>query len=44
MGTTLIALVGMVHFKEPATAWKMVFMALVVAGVVGLNLAGRGRG
>ncbi|MFA5064781.1 MAG: multidrug efflux SMR transporter [Dehalococcoidia bacterium] len=40
VGTFLIALIGLFWFKEPFTLLKVVSMALVIAGVVGLNLAG----
>ena len=40
-GTLLIAAIGIVFFGESVTALKLVSMALVVAGVVGLNLADR---
>ncbi len=39
LGTVLITLVGVVFFQEPAGAFKLGCMALVVVGVVGLNLA-----
>ncbi len=39
-GTALIALVGMTVLGEPATAAKLGSIALIIAGVVGLNLAG----
>jgi small multidrug resistance pump len=39
-GTALIALIGVAVFREPLTALKMVSLALIVAGVVGLNLGG----
>jgi small multidrug resistance pump len=38
VGTFLIALIGLFWFKEPFTILKAVSMALVIAGVVGLNL------
>jgi small multidrug resistance pump len=38
VGTFLIAIIGLVWFKEPFTILKAVSMALVIAGVVGLNL------
>lgn len=41
VGTALIALIGFVWFREPATALKLVSLALIVAGVLGLHLAGR---
>lgn len=37
-GTLLIALIGIVWFAEAVTPLKIVCIALVVAGVVGLNL------
>lgn len=40
VGTFLIALIGLFWFKEPFTLLKAVSMALVIAGVVGLNLGG----
>ena len=39
-GTALIAIVGMLALGEPATALRIGSIALVVLGVVGLNLAG----
>jgi small multidrug resistance pump len=39
-GTALIAGIGMVAFGEPATAVKLASLALIIMGVVGLNLAG----
>ncbi len=38
VGTFLIALIGLFWFKEPFTVLKAISMALVIAGVVGLNL------
>ncbi len=38
LGTALIAIIGVVYFKEPATILKIISVALIVAGVVGLNL------
>jgi len=40
VGTFLIALIGLFWFKEPFTILKAVSMALVIAGVIGLNLGG----
>lgn len=37
VGTALIALIGIGWFKEPLTARKIVSIALIVAGVFGLN-------
>lgn len=42
IGTALIALIGVIWFSEPLTALKVGSMALIVAGVVGLNLSGAG--
>lgn len=39
-GMSLIAVVGMVHFKEPVTPMKIASLALVLLGVLGLNLSG----
>ena len=39
-GTALIAAVGVFAFGEPATALKLASLALIILGVVGLNLAG----
>ena len=38
-GTALIALIGICYFSEPVTTLKLVSLALIVLGVVGLNLA-----
>ncbi len=39
-GTALIALIGITALGEPATLAKLGSVALIVAGVVGLNLSG----
>lgn len=39
-GTAAIALIGIVALDEPATALKLASIALIVAGVIGLNLSG----
>jgi len=38
-GTLLIALIGILFFGESLSVIKVVAMALVIAGVIGLNLA-----
>lgn len=38
-GAAIIATVGMVYFKEPASAMKLISLGLVLAGVVGLKLS-----
>lgn len=40
VGTALIATIGVLWFKEPITALKLISLALIVGGVVGLNLGG----
>jgi small multidrug resistance pump len=40
VGTALIATIGVLWFREPATALKLISLALIVIGVVGLNLSG----
>ncbi len=40
VGTALIAAIGIVAFGEPATTLKLLSLGLIIAGVVGLNLAG----
>ena len=39
-GTAAIAVIGVVALGEPATALKLASIALIIAGVVGLNLSG----
>jgi len=39
VGTALIAAIGVVWFKESVSALKIASLCLIVAGVVGLNLA-----
>lgn len=41
VGTLLTALVGILWFKEPATALKLVSIGLIVVGVMGLHGASR---
>ena len=38
-GTALIAIIGILCFREPVSAMKVVSLILVVAGVVGLQLS-----
>jgi small multidrug resistance pump len=42
VGTALIATIGMVYFKEPVTVARLLFIGLIIAGAVGLNLVGSG--
>ena len=39
IGTAAIVAIGVVHFGEAMTAAKLLFIALILVGVVGLNLA-----
>jgi small multidrug resistance pump len=38
LGTAAIALIGIIWFHEPATALRIVSIALIILGVIGLNL------
>ncbi|RDE24935.1 QacE family quaternary ammonium compound efflux SMR transporter [Motiliproteus coralliicola] len=40
VGTALIAVIGVLYFKEPYSIMKGVSIFLIIAGVVGLNLSG----
>ena len=40
VGTALIATIGIIWFKEPLTAVKIGSIALIILGVIGLNLGG----
>ena len=40
VGTALIASIGVLWFREPMTALKLISLALIIVGVVGLNLGG----
>ena len=40
VGTALIATIGVLWFKEPVTALKLISLGLIIIGVVGLNLSG----
>ncbi|MDP9229007.1 MAG: multidrug efflux SMR transporter [Actinomycetota bacterium] len=40
IGTAAIALIGMAAMGEPVSALKIASIGLVIAGVIGLNLAG----
>ncbi|MCP4352125.1 MAG: multidrug efflux SMR transporter [Desulfobacterales bacterium] len=39
-GTALIAAIGILYFREAATALKLISILLIIAGVIGLNLSG----
>lgn len=38
LGTVVVVLIGMIWFGESATAGRVVFIAMIVVGAVGLNL------
>ena len=40
VGTAVIATIGVLYFREPMTALKLISLALIIGGVVGLNLSG----
>ncbi|WP_421862298.1 DMT family transporter [Motiliproteus sp.] len=40
VGTALIAVIGVLYFKEPYSIMKVFSIFLIIAGVVGLNLSG----
>ena len=42
-GVTLIAIAGILYFKEPASALKIASIAVIVLGIVGLNIASGGH-
>lgn len=42
LGTLLIAVIGLLWFKEPLTVLKVVSMILVIVGVFGLNMSSNG--
>ena len=43
IGTAGTTVLGIVLFREPATAMRLVCIALIVAGIVGLGLPGDRR-
>ena len=43
MGTALAAMIGVAYFREPLTMLKIVSVALVIIGVIGLSLPTPGR-
>ena len=43
VGVALVALIGIVYFKEPATAQRIICLLLIIVGVVGLQMASGDR-
>jgi small multidrug resistance pump len=42
-GVAVIAVIGVMYFKEPLTMMKAASLALIVAGIVGLQVSGGGH-
>ena len=40
IGTTLVAAIGILYFREAVTGLKLISILLIIVGVVGLNLSG----
>lgn len=40
IGTAAIAVIGILYFRESVTAFKLISIAFIIIGVVGLNLGG----
>jgi len=40
LGTALIATIGIIAFHEPVNAFKILFLAMIIVGVVGLKFNG----
>ncbi|MET0287538.1 MAG: multidrug efflux SMR transporter [Polyangiales bacterium] len=40
LGTMAVATIGILYFREPPSVAKLVCLALIIVGVVGLNLTG----
>jgi small multidrug resistance pump len=39
VGTALIAIIGMVWFKEPASLLKIISIGLIILGIIGIEIA-----
>ncbi len=40
LGAAGTAVIGILHFGEPATVWRLAFLALLIASIAGLKLVG----
>ena len=40
LGTAAVAVIGVMFFKEPMSAFKAVFLLMIIGGVIGLNAVG----
>lgn len=38
LGAAGTAMIGILHFGEPATLWRMLFLTLLIASIAGLKL------
>ena len=43
VGTALVAIIGFLWFKEPATAIKIISITLIIFGVIGLYIGASGK-
>lgn len=43
VGTALVAIIGFLWFKEPATAIKIISIMLIIFGVIGLYIGASGK-
>lgn len=41
VGMAVVTVIGVIGFKEPVNALKIASIALIIIGVIGLNLSGR---
>ncbi len=44
IGMALIAMIGILWFHEPVTAWKVISLGIIVVGVISLQLSDRMAG
>ena len=44
LGVVLVACIGFIFFGDKATPFKLLFISLIVAGVVGLNVVSHSQG
>lgn len=40
VGTAAVVAIGVFVYREGITAWEVFFLAMIIAGVVGLNMSG----
>ena len=40
LGTAAVAVIGVMFFKEPMSAFKALFLLMIIGGVIGLNAVG----